>query len=152
MKFLVVPALLAMVFASRQEQEDWCEEMKKMGEDVNKVQGPTYLLRSLRQEVLRATKALDESRLDLADRHFLRLAQVSRTYNPNHANQVVAIALALRGEIRAEGEARVIAVADDLKNGRAKEAQARIDEAIATAHLATTYKAEFERLGEWLKK
>jgi len=151
MKALLVPALLAAILAP-QEQEDWREEMKKMGEDVTKISGPTYLLRSLRQEMLRSTKALDESKLDLADRHFLRLAQVSRTYNPNHANQVVSIALALRGEIRFEGAALAAAVAEDLKQGRAKEAQARIDNAVATAHLATTYMAEVERLREWVKK
>lgn len=144
-------ALLAAFFAPPQ-QEDWCDEMKKMDDDLNKIQGPLYLLRSLRQETQRACKALDDSRLDLADRHLLRLAQVSRPYNENHANRVVAIALALRGEVRAEGAARVLAVADDLKQGRTKEAQARIEDALATPYLATTYAAEFDRLREWLKK
>src|SRR5262245_2053780 len=151
MKAALALSLLALLLTPAQ-QEDWGEELKKMSEDVNKVQGSLYLLRSLRQEMLRAIKALDESRLDLADRHLLRLAHVSRPYNAGHANQVVAIALALRGEVRAEGEARVAAIAEDLKQGRAKEAQAKIDDAIKTPYLATTYGAEFERLKEWLKK
>jgi len=145
MKFACSLALLAMVFAPPQ-QEDWCDEMKKMDDDVNRIQGPLYLLRSLRQEMQRACKALDDSRLDLADRHLLRLAQVSRPYNENHANRVVAIALALRGEVRAEGAARVLAVADDLKQGRTREAQAKIEDALGTPYLATTYGAEFDRL------
>ena len=151
MRFALVLALFAAVFAPAQ-QEDWCEELKKMDEDVNRIQGPLYLLRSLRQEMLRACKALDDSRLDLAELHLLRLAQVSRPYNENHANRIVAIALALRGEVRAEGSARALAVAEDLKQGRTKEAQAKIDEAINIPALATTYRAEFERLREWLKK
>ncbi len=151
MKMLCALSFAALLLAPSQ-QEDWGDELKKMDEELNRIQGPLYLLRSLRQEMLRATKALDESRLDLADRHFLRLAHMSRPYNENHANRVVAIAFALRGEIRGEGVALALAVAEDLKQGRVKEAQARIDEAVATPHLATTYRAEFERLRAWLAK
>ena len=150
MKASLVLALSFLALAPVQ-QEDWCEEMRKMSEDVNKIQGPLYLLRSLRQEMLRSTKALDESRLDLADLHLLRLAQVSRTYNENHANQVVSLALALRAEVRAEGVARVLAVAEDLKNKRVKEAGEKIELALNTPYLATTYRAEFERLKPWLE-
>src|SRR5688572_5761871 len=125
--------------------------MKKMTEEVNRIQGPLYLLRSLRQEMLRATKALEDSRLDLADRHLLRLAHVSRPYNESHASQVVSLAHALRAEVRAEGVARVLAIADDLKNGKAKDAAAKLDQALGTPYLATTYRAELERLKPWLQ-
>lgn len=151
MKSILLLPLLALLVAPPQ-QEDWCEELKKMDDNVNQIQGPTYLLRSLRQEMQRAIQALEDSRLDLADRHLMRLAQVSRPYNENHANQVVAIALALRGEIRTEGTARVLSVAEDLKAGKSKDAEAKIDDAVNTPYLATTYRAEFERLREWLKK
>src|SRR5262245_41499240 len=123
MKALLAVALFALAAAPVQ-QEDWLDEMRKMDDVVNKVQGPTYLLRSLRQEMLRACKALDESRLDLADRHLLRLAHVSRPYNDAHAQRVVGIAHALRNEIRLEGVTRVQAVADLLKAGKTKEAEA----------------------------
>jgi hypothetical protein len=146
---LVLP--LAALLAAPPRQEEWIEEMKKMDEQVNSIQGTLYLLSSLRQENMRALKALDESRLDLVDRHFLRLAHVSRPYNENHANQIVAIALALRGETRADGAALVAAVAEDLKQGRVKEAQARIDDALKAPFLATTHRAEIERLTAWLK-
>ncbi|HZL73258.1 MAG TPA: hypothetical protein VFC86_12425 [Planctomycetota bacterium] len=150
MKLLGILALSALLLAPAQ-QEEWLEEIKKMDEQLNQIQGTLYLLRSMRQEMLRALKALDESRLDLVDRHLLRLAHVTRPYNENHANQVVAIALALRGETRADGAALVAGVADDLKLGKPKEAQARIDEALKSPFLATTHKAEIERLLGWLK-
>ncbi|HEU4339324.1 MAG TPA: hypothetical protein VFS19_04585 [Planctomycetota bacterium] len=144
-------AIVALLIAPAQD-ENWLEELRKMDDQVNAVHGPLYVLRSLRQEMQRALKALDESRLDAVDRHLLRLAHVSRPYNENHANQIVALAIALRGETRSDGAALVAAVAEDLKQGRTKEAQARVDEALKAPFLATTHRAEIERLNAWVKK
>ncbi|HEY3227376.1 MAG TPA: hypothetical protein VGK61_10335 [Planctomycetota bacterium] len=133
-------------------QEDPYEELKKLDAERTAIQGPLYVLRSLKNEIHLALKALDESRFDLADLHLLRLAEVSRPYNEEHARRVVGIALELRAEARADGAALALAVAEDLKQGRAAAAQARLDEALKTPFLAKTYRADIERLKEWLKK
>ena len=151
MKLAFAFTVVALLTAPAQD-EVWLEELQKMDDQVNAIHGPLYVLRSLRQEMQRALKALDESRLDAVDRHLLRLAHVSRPYNENHANQMVALAIALRGETRSDGAALVAAVAEDLKQGRTKEAQARIDEALKAPFLATTHRPEIERLNAWVKK
>jgi len=133
-------------------QEDPYEELKKFDAERTAIQGPLYLLRSLQNEIRLALKALDDSRFDQADQHLLRLAEVSRPYNEEHARRVVAIALELRAEVRADGAALVLAVAEDMKAGRAPAAQAKIDEALKAPFLATTYKADIERLKGWLMK
>ena len=67
MKSLLAALTAALLLAPVQE-EDWLEELRKMDEQVNAIKGPTYVMFSLRQEMARALKALDESRLDAVER------------------------------------------------------------------------------------
>ncbi|HTF57788.1 MAG TPA: hypothetical protein VK661_11200 [Planctomycetota bacterium] len=152
MRIAAVFSLLALGLPAF--QEDPYEELKKLDAERTVIQGPLYVLRTLKNEMFLATKALDDSQLDIADRHLLRFAEVSRPYNEEDARRAVGIALELRAEARAEGATLTLAVAEDLKQGRAAAAQARIDEALnpKTSFLAKTYRADIERLREWLKK